>query len=100
MQNISTPKSREGRSSGSSSSGLLCLFERNWLTHPETVEALANRAATSESTVRRWLKTLDKNDLAVGYTRPRRYWLRSEENSYNAANHIGEMATIASRNRM
>lgn len=66
---------------------------------PRTVEDLAEISGWSQAKVRRWLKGFG-NKLAVGFKRPRIYWLPSEEEARSRAEFRDALRTIAARNRM
>ena len=69
------------------------------LDRPRTVAGLSAASGLSASSVRRWLRTFG-NQLSIGYTQPRTYWLHEQELLRRRAECSDTTATISSRNAM
>lgn len=75
------------------------LLKPEMLDRPRTVVDLSAATGVSASSVRRWLRTFG-NELSVGYTRPRTYWLHEQEQLRRRAEGTYDMATVSARNAM
>jgi hypothetical protein len=69
------------------------------LDRPVTVLQLVEKSGYSQSKVRRWIALLGEK-VSVGYTSPRTYWIKEQEDARHNAEHFSEMQTVAARNRM
>ena len=78
---------------------LVVHLREKMLDRPMTVALLADKAGCSQSKVRKWLDGFGSK-LAVGYTRPRQYWLPEQEAIRERILGVSETRTICSRNRM
>lgn len=74
-------------------------LKKEMLDFPRTVKDLSEFSGCSPARVRSWLKTFG-NSLAIGFTRPRKYWLPSEEEARSRAEFRDALRTVAARNKM